>query len=64
MGGKIIPRIRLTLAKVLVEVEAELGNMWLVYSGQHLLRGMLSSEVDKKIVAGTRGVPQEPSGLK
>ena len=26
-GGKIIPRIRLTLANVLVEVEAELGNM-------------------------------------
>ena len=25
MGGKIIPRIRLTLAKDLVEVEAELG---------------------------------------
>ena len=27
MGGKIIPRIRLTSAKDLVEVEAELGNM-------------------------------------
>ena len=27
MGGKIIPRIRLTSANVLVEVEAELGNM-------------------------------------
>ena len=26
MGGKNIPRIRLTSAKVLVEVEAELGN--------------------------------------
>ena len=26
VGGKIIPRIRLTSAKVLVEVEAELGN--------------------------------------
>ena len=26
-GGKNIPRIRLTLAKVLVEVEAELGNL-------------------------------------
>ena len=26
MGGKIIPRIRLTSAKVVVEVEAELGN--------------------------------------
>ena len=26
MGGKIIPRIRLTSAKDLVEVEAELGN--------------------------------------
>ena len=26
MGGKIIPRIRLTSAKALVEVEAELGN--------------------------------------
>ena len=26
MGGKIIPRIRLTAAKVLVEVKAELGN--------------------------------------
>ena len=26
MGGKIIPRIRLTSAKVLIEVEAELGN--------------------------------------
>ena len=25
MGGKIIPRIRLTSAKVVVEVEAELG---------------------------------------
>ena len=25
MGGKIIPRIRLTSAKVLIEVEAELG---------------------------------------
>ena len=25
-GGKIIPRIRLTSAKVVVEVEAELGN--------------------------------------
>ena len=27
VGGKIIPRIRLTSAKDLVEVEAELGNM-------------------------------------
>ena len=27
MGGKIIPRIRLTSAKDLVEVEAELGNL-------------------------------------
>ena len=27
MGGKIIPRIRLTSAKDLVEVEAELGNI-------------------------------------
>ena len=27
VGGKIIPRIRLTSANVLVEVEAELGNM-------------------------------------
>ena len=27
MGGKIISRIRLTSAKDLVEVEAELGNM-------------------------------------
>ena len=27
VGGKIIPRIRLTSAKVLVDVEAELGNM-------------------------------------
>ena len=27
VGGKIIPRIRLTLAKVLDEVEAELGNI-------------------------------------
>ena len=26
VGGKIIPRIRLTSAKVLLEVEAELGN--------------------------------------
>ena len=26
MGGKILPRIRLTSAKVLVEVEAEVGN--------------------------------------
>ena len=26
MGGKIIPRIILTSAKVMVEVEAELGN--------------------------------------
>ena len=26
VGGKIIPRIRLSSAKVLVEVEAELGN--------------------------------------
>ena len=26
MGGKIIPRIRLTSTRVLVEVEAELGN--------------------------------------
>ena len=26
MGGKIIPRIRLTSAKDIVEVEAELGN--------------------------------------
>ena len=26
VGGKIIPRIRLTSAKDLVEVEAELGN--------------------------------------
>ena len=26
MGGKIIPRIRLTSAKVLVGVDAELGN--------------------------------------
>ena len=30
MGGKIIPRIRLTSAKFLVEVEAELGNMKMV----------------------------------
>ena len=30
MGGKIIPRIRLSSAKVLVEVEAELGNNLLV----------------------------------
>ena len=29
MGGKIIQRIRLTSAKVLVEVEAELGNIGL-----------------------------------
>ena len=29
-GGKIIPRIRLSSAKVLVEVEAELGNNLLV----------------------------------
>ena len=29
VGGKIIPRIRLALAKDLVEVEAELGN-WLL----------------------------------
>ena len=28
MDGKIIPRIRLTLAKDLVEVEAELGNLF------------------------------------
>ena len=28
MGGKIIPRIRLTSAKVSDEVEAELGNMF------------------------------------
>ena len=27
VGGKIIPRIRLTSAKDLVEVEAELGNI-------------------------------------
>ena len=27
VGGKIIPRIRLTSAKYLVEVEAELGNI-------------------------------------
>ena len=27
MGGKISPRIRLTSAKVVVEVEAELGNV-------------------------------------
>ena len=27
MGGKIFPRIRLTSAKDLVEVEAELGNI-------------------------------------
>ena len=27
VGGKIIPRIRLTSAKDTVEVEAELGNM-------------------------------------
>ena len=27
MGGKIIPRIRLTSAKYLVEAEAELGNI-------------------------------------
>ena len=27
MGGKIIPRIRLTSAKVVVEVEAELGKI-------------------------------------
>ena len=27
MGGKIIPRIKLTSAKDLVEVEAELGKM-------------------------------------
>ena len=26
MGGKIIPRIRITSPKVLAEVEAELGN--------------------------------------
>ena len=26
MGGKIIPRIKLTSVKVVVEVEAELGN--------------------------------------
>ena len=30
VGGKIIPRIRLTSAKDLVEVEAELGNSFLV----------------------------------
>ena len=30
MGGKIIPRIRLTSAKDLVEVEAELGNDYLL----------------------------------
>ena len=28
MGGKIIPRIRLTSAKDSVEVEAELGNIY------------------------------------
>ena len=37
VGGKIIPRIRLTSAKDLVEVEAELGNTvkrknWLVFT--------------------------------
>ena len=31
MGGKIIPRIRLSSAKVLVEVEAELGNIIVSY---------------------------------
>ena len=30
VGGKIIPRIRLTSAKVLGEVEAELGNIFKV----------------------------------
>ena len=29
VGGRIIPRIRLTSAKDLVEVEAELGNIWM-----------------------------------
>ena len=29
VGGKIIPKIRLTSAKDLVEVEAELGNKWI-----------------------------------
>ena len=35
LGGKIIPRIRLTLAKFLVEVEAELGNFGHYLKGGH-----------------------------
>ena len=39
MGGKIIPRIRMTSAKDLVEVEAELGNrlgvLIVFYSGEN-----------------------------
>ena len=31
MGGKMISRIRLTSAKVEVEVEAELGNTWWIW---------------------------------
>ena len=40
VGGKIIPRIRLTSAKVLVEVEAELGKiarLTLVAKGKNFL---------------------------
>ena len=33
VGGKIIPRIRLTSAKDLVEVEAELGNILPLFLG-------------------------------
>ena len=37
MGGKIIPRIKLTSAKVLVEVEAELGNFSFFRTGLKMI---------------------------
>ena len=37
VGGKIIPRIKLTSAKVLVEVEAELGNFSFFRTGLKMI---------------------------
>ena len=45
MGGKIIPRIRLTSAKVIVEVEDELGN----YGDFHVSNFMFAHFVCPKL---------------
>ena len=54
MGGKIIPRIRLTSAKDLVEVEAELGNTHI-----HTYRQKLTCALDKKYLNHIKLIHQD-----